>query len=249
LHLADVSMSSEQAIALAEILPEVKTLAQINMLENPSLVRLADAKTEENQEEAAALYASLLAAARVSKALIKVDIENPSASSPELLRALANQVVAYCMRNMQGVPDIRDSAAGENGEPVVRYPDVLRHLVGHEEDYPIVEVDDMGEPAPDEDYVIGGAGVVKALTCCLKNRGDESTRQTSELFVDLEGDSVTPNGSLPSGKAKDMSKHLLAAARKIRVRLQPALVQAKASSSQDMDNYSKFHIPIDLSTF
>jgi hypothetical protein len=240
LHLADVSMSSEQAIALAEILPEVKTLAHINMLENPSLASLADAKTEENQEEAAALYASLLAAARVSKALIKVDIENPSAGSPELLKAIANQVVAYCMRNMQGVPDIRDSAHSEAGsEQFVKYPDVLRHLVGLEEDYPLVETDNMGEPAPDEDYVIGGTGVVKALTCCLKNRGDDSRRQSSEFRLDLESEAITPKGTLPSGKAKDMSKHLLASARKIRVRLQPALAQAKATSSQDMDNYKR----------
>ncbi|KAI1631702.1 hypothetical protein F4809DRAFT_149735 [Biscogniauxia mediterranea] len=239
MHLADVSMSSEQAIALAEILPEVKTLAHINLLENTDLVRLADARTEDIQEEACALYASLLAAVRVSSTLVKVDIDNPSVESGELVRALANRVVAYCMRNMQGVPDIRDSATGETGPQLEKYPEVLRHLVGREDDYPLVEVDDVSDPAPDEDYVIGGTGVAKALACVLKNRGDDSRRQSGEFTRDFESGTATPRARLPPGKAKDMSKQLLSTARKIRVRLQPALAAAKASASQDMNNYNR----------
>ncbi|KAI5927447.1 hypothetical protein F4810DRAFT_366926 [Camillea tinctor] len=238
MHLADVSMSSEQAIALAEILPEVKTLAHINLLENADLVRLADARTEDVQEEACALYASLLAAVRVSSTLVKVDIDNPSVESGELVRALANRVVAFCMRNMQGVPDLRDLASGEAGQQLEKYPDVLRHLVGQEDDFPLVDVDDDSDPAPDEDYVIGGTGVVKALTCVLKNR-DDSRRQSGEFTRDFEGGTATPRTRLPPGKAKDMSKQLLSSARKIRVRLQPALAAAKASAKQDMNNYNR----------
>ncbi|KAI1085171.1 hypothetical protein F5B20DRAFT_521206 [Whalleya microplaca] len=238
LHLADVSLSAEQAIALAEILPEIKTLAHINLLGNPDLVSIADAKTEEGQEEACALYASLMAAVRVSGALVKVDIENPSAESGELVKALANRVVAYCMRNLQGVPDIRDSTS-EDGQKLEKFPDVLRHLVGHEDDYPLVDMDDDNEPAPDADYVIGGTGVVKALTCVLKNRGDDSRRHSGEFARELENGMSLPRAPLPPGKAKDMSKHLLSSARKIRVRLQPALAMAKASSSKDMSNYQR----------
>ncbi|KAI1344903.1 hypothetical protein F5Y15DRAFT_410592 [Xylariaceae sp. FL0016] len=239
LHLADVSMSSEQAIALAEVLPEVKTLAHINLLENPDLLRLSDARTEDVQEEACALYASLLAAVRVSASLVKVDIDNPTPESGELMKALANRVVAYCMRNMQGVPDIRDSDAGDDMPKLDKYPDVLRHLIGYEEDYPVVSVDDGSEPAPDEDYVIGGTGVAKALACVLKNIGDDTRRHSGEFSRDLENGTTTPRTHLPPGKAKDMSKHLLATARKIRVRLQPALATAKASAKQDMNNYNR----------
>lgn len=241
LHLADIAMTSEQAIAVAEVLPEVSTLAHINLLENPELVRLADAKTEETQEEACALYASLLAAARVSKTLIKVDIDTPSSGSSEVVKALANQVLAYCLHNLHMAPDIRDSAAGELASEKIKYPDVLRHIVGNEEDTAMVELSDIdADAAPDEDYVIGGTGVVKALKCCLNNLDQNGRRDSGEFIRDLETGTVGPSPKVHAGKAKNMSKHLLASARKIRVRLQPVLAQAKATSRQDMNNYSKF---------
>ena len=49
IHLQDVSMTSEQAIAIIEVFSEVPTLAHINMLGNAELEKLADAKTEEAQ--------------------------------------------------------------------------------------------------------------------------------------------------------------------------------------------------------
>ncbi|KAL2759095.1 hypothetical protein ACRALDRAFT_2041099 [Sodiomyces alcalophilus JCM 7366] len=245
IHLADVSMTPEQAIALAEILPEVHGLAHISFLENPELVKLADATTEESREEACALYASLLAATRVSRSIICVDIDVPSERSGEVVKAMAKQVVAYCLRNMQRIPiaEIDSTAAGsadaqavpEGEEPP--YPDVLVHLVGHD----VFDEDESAsdhESAPDEDYVIGGTGLAKALTCCLKNRGDESSRQLGEFIKEAE-DGEEEEGEetptligpkLPSAKAKDMSKHLLAAARKIRIRLQPAVARAKENA-------------------
>ena len=75
IHLTDVGMSPKQAIALADVLPEGPRLAHMNLLENPQLTTLANAKTEADQEEACALYASLMAAVRVSSTLICVDID------------------------------------------------------------------------------------------------------------------------------------------------------------------------------
>ncbi|KAI3548258.1 cell wall biogenesis protein Mhp1 [Colletotrichum abscissum] len=247
-HLADVAMTSEQAIALAEILPEAKMLAHISFLENPELVKLADAKTEDAQEEACALYASFLAATRVSKTIVCVDIDVPSDNSGEVVKALAKQVVAYCLRNMERFPigDISavistvlaESQDSLPGGPIPPYPDVLAHLVGHD----VLREDSDNESAPDDDYVIGGTGVVKALTCCLKNRGDESRRQSGEFIRDFE-DGVpvpaSPRPKLPPGKAKDMSKHLLASARKIRQRLQPALSKARVNPQEDEHNLRK----------
>ncbi|ROT35618.1 RNI-like protein [Sodiomyces alkalinus F11] len=253
IHLADVSMTSEQAIALAEILPEVHGLAHISFLENPKLVKLADATTEESREEACALYASLLAATRVSPSIICVDIDVPSERSGEVVKAMAKQVVAYCLRNMQRIPiaEISSAVQGladghavpEGQEPP--YPDVLVHLVGHD----VLNQDECPsdhESAPDDDYVIGGTGLVKALTCCLENRGDDSRRQSVEFTKEAEDggkeegvETPTMIGpKLPSAKAKDMSKHLLAAARKIRIRLQPAVARAKAHAS-DEENLRK----------
>lgn len=241
-------MTAEQAIALVEVLPENKSLAHVNILENAELMKLADAKTEEEQEEACALFASLLAATRLSKSLICVDIEVPGDNAGEVVKAMARQVVAYCLRNMERIQDsdishavasaLNESQIGgdknKDDIKIAGYPDVLAHLVGHD----VLEQSDSDdeEPAPDEDYVIGGTGVVKALACCLKNRGDESRRQSGEFIRELEGGEVVEAPKLATGgKAKDMSKHLLAGARKIRQRLQPALAKAKSTPSDEQN--------------
>ncbi|KAG6027283.1 hypothetical protein E4U19_002116 [Claviceps sp. Clav32 group G5] len=238
IHLQDASMSSEQAIALVEILPEVRNLAHINILGNSDLVQLANAKTEEAQEEACALYTSLMAAARISRSLVCVDIEVPGEDAGEVVKALAKQVVAYCLRNMERIPDANIATAMATGasaqqqpasqaETEPTYPDVLVHLVGHDVMDPNEEIEDGkdGATEPDEDYVIGGTGVVKALTCCLKNRSDDARRPSEDL---------TKAGLPPAAKAKDLSKHLLAGARKIRQRLQPALRRAQTEDGDEM---------------
>lgn len=240
IHLTDVGLNSDQAIALAEILPEMPSLAHISLLENPELTRLADAKTEETQEEASALYASFLAATRVSESLVAVDIDVPTEAAGEIVRALAKQVVAYCLRNMERLPlgnavaALSEASATTTGtEPVV--PDVLQHLVGKDALLPDTPEEEE-DVAPDDDYVIGGTGVAKALACCLNNRGDESRRQSGEFIREVETGIPVERPHLPSGKAKDVSKHLLVSARKIRHRLQPALVKAKTSSA-DTNTY------------
>ena len=247
-ELADVAMTSEQAIQIAEILPEVPHLAHINLLENPRLGSLADAKTEESREEACALYASLLAATRVSNTIVSVDIDVPRDSASEVVKALAKQVVAYCLRNMERTQMLDLGASAPPADGTTRpetpsqsgseanVPDVLLQLAGNgiEDDSKIEEPD----AAMGEDYVIGGSGLVKALAVCLDNRGGESRRQSGEFMREVETGSVTVPSKLPAGKAKDMSKNLLQDARKMRVRLQPALAKAKGTRD-DGHNYRK----------
>jgi hypothetical protein len=247
IHLTDVSMTPEQAIALAEILPDTPNLAHVNIMENPQLAALANAKDEANQEEACALYASLMAAVRVSKTIICIDIEVPSNDSSEIVKALAKQVVAYCLWNMERGPvaEISDAVAAisepHGGEKEVAVPDVLLHLVGHVEGFH--ENHDDDEPAPDDDYVIGGTGVVKALGICLRNRGNDSRRPSADRtfsennLSDTGSGSGTPRTPVSGGKAKDMSKNLLGSARKIRARLQPALL--KEQKCGDRNSYRK----------
>ncbi|RDL38921.1 putative GIP3 Glc7-interacting protein whose overexpression relocalizes Glc7p from the nucleus [Venustampulla echinocandica] len=244
IHLAAVSMTPEQAIALAEILPESPNLAHLNIMENPQLATLANAKDEASQEEACALYASLMAAVRVSKTIVCIDIEVPSIDSSEVVKALAKQVVAYCLRNMERGPvaEISEAVAitlePQGGEREVDIPDVLLHLVGHGEEGD--ENHDEDDPAPDEDYVIGGGGVVKALGICLRNRGNDSRSPSVDRTRDRSDGgtgSGRPRTPARGGKAKDMSKNLLASARRIRARLQPALV--KESRAKDRSNYHR----------
>ena len=240
IHLADVAMSSEQAIAIAEVLPEMPVLAHLNILENPKLTALASAKDETSQEEACALYTSLMAAVRVSDSIICIDIDVPSQDSSEIVKALAKQVVAYCLRNMERGPAAeayQDAAAAiagpHGGHKYVAVPDILLHLVGHVDGFP--ENHDEDEPAPDDDYIVGGTGVVKALGVVLGNRADDHRRPSRDV-TPTESGTVTPKQSIhgaevAKGKARNMSKNLLESARKIRMRLQPALVREERNGN------------------
>lgn len=253
IHLLNVAMSSEQAIALAEVLPESPSLAHLNILENQPLSEVASAKDEASQEEACALYASLMAAVRVSSTIICIDIDVPGKDSSEVVKALAKQVVAYSLRNLErislaentetGMATTVDSLASEKE---VHVPDILMHLVGHEDG--VAENHDNDEPAPDDDYIVGGTGVVKALGICLNRAADH---RKSRSIVD--SGTVTPIQHLQQnegneeskGRAKEMSKNLLASARKIRARLIPALI--KEAKSGDMMNYSKWLVKFKIS--
>lgn len=238
-------MTSEQVIAIAEIIPEISELAHISFLENPALVEVTDAKTEEKKEEAVAMFASLLAAAKISTSLVAVEVEAPSEQSGELVKAMAHHVIAYCLRNMERLPlselaaatMARTEEASRNQWQTV--PDILQHLVG--KDYAKYnDAEPEIECAPDDDYVIGGTGVVKALAACLENNHDDSGRQSGEFIRDVEN-GIThqrPRGP-PGGKAKETSKALLSSARKIRRRLQPAILRAKASPKSDEHAYRK----------
>lgn len=242
-HLTHASMTSEQIIALAEVLPEIKGLAHINFKGNSE--QKSSDKLEEQQEEAFALFASLLAATRVSTSIVAVDIDEPTEQSGELVKAMARQIVAFCLRNMESMdlrnvaPGLIDPTGGANAESDPQYPVVLQHLVGHDVMHGPEEDADV-DPARDEDYVIGGTGVVKALTACLKNRGDESRRNSGEFVLGLPGSGRgTPQTRVNPSKAKDMSKHLLNSARKIRHRLQPAIAKAKATPNSDANIFRK----------
>ncbi|KAI9730894.1 MAG: hypothetical protein M1834_005612 [Cirrosporium novae-zelandiae] len=230
IHLHDVDMSPDHAIALAEILPECGGLCHIGLLENKALVALADAKDEASQEEACALYASLMVAVRVSNSIICIDIEVPSQESSEIVKALAKQLVAYSLRNLERAT-LAESwmnlpHAGDNFPlpKEVEVPDVLLHLIGPADGTDASSEDEL---APDDDYVIGGTGVVKALGICLGSAHNHSRRPSRDGTPTGSG-TITPRNPLSSvarGRARDVSKDLLGSARKIRSRIQIALVR------------------------
>lgn len=241
LHLMDVAMTPEHAIALAEVLPECPNLAHLNILENHLLSPLASAKTAAMQEEACALYASLMAAVRVSDTIICIDVDVPSQDSSEVVKALAKQVVAYSLRNLESLPLAETSHSAKaamanphGGEKQLTVPDILLHLVGHVDGFP--ENHDSDDPAPDDDYIVGGTGVVKALDICLNRAADG--RKDSRDLSPLHSGTGTPKkvlqgNEVSKGKAREMSKNLLDSARKIRARLQPALIK-EAKAGNDM---------------
>ena len=241
LHLMDVAMTPEHAIALADVLPEVPCLAHLNILENHLLSPLASAKTEAMQEEACALYASLMAAVRVSETIICIDVDVPSPESSEIVKALAKQVVAYSLRNLERLPLAENSDSAKaamvdphGGETQLTVPDILLHLVGHVDGVP--ENHDNDDPAPDDDYIVGGTGVVKALDICLSRAADgrKDSRDGSPFRSETESPKKVLQGSeVTKGKAREMSKNLLNSARKIRARLQPALIK-EAKAGNDM---------------
>lgn len=237
IHLMDVSLSPEHTIGLAEVLPECSHLAHLNILENPQISALATATDEETQEEAVALYASLMVAAKLSHTLICIDVDVPGPDSSEVVKALAKQVVAFCLRNMETfseIPELREGAKPVQKE--VEYPNVLKNLVPNG----VAGVhNDSDPPTADDDYIVGGTGVVKALSYCLLQKETDNRRES----VPRSG-TTTPRSRAEHvediGRAKEMSKDLLDGARGIRSRLQPALVR-EARAGNDM-GYRKYHI-------
>jgi len=171
----------------------------------------------------------------------------PSPESNEIVKALAKQVVAYSLRNMEhfaiaeatGDVDATANAAatlaaphgGESNVKGVVVPDVLMHLVGHVDGSS--QDADNDEPAPDDDYIVGGTGVVKALQYVLGEKANDM-RKSSRPTTPVSG-TRTPSGLDNEGrtKAKQMSKDLLQSARKIRTRLQPALIK-EATDGDEM---------------
>ncbi|KAJ5618895.1 hypothetical protein N7510_002879 [Penicillium lagena] len=230
IHLADVDLSADHAISLAEILPECPSLCHLNILENPQIGALASATDPATQEEACAVYASMMAAVRVSRTIIAVDIEVPSAENNEVVKALASQIVAYSLRNMEGgaiaeeLSDVIDPAADKD----VPVPDILQHIVGNTtvSEEPL---EAEGETAPDEDYVIGGTGVVKALGVCLSNLDQHGGINVPGSHSPLASGTSTPrrpkSRDVVTKRPRDMSKNLLESARNIRVRIQTALIR------------------------
>ncbi|KAJ5793833.1 Leucine-rich repeat ribonuclease inhibitor subtype [Penicillium paradoxum] len=226
-HLADVDLSPDHVIGLAEVLPECPSLCHLNILENQQLEDLAATSDPVAQEEACAVYASMMAAVRVSRTIMAVDIDVPSADNNEVVKALASQIVAYSLRNLQGgaiAEELSESAGPLEDVPV---PEILQHIVGNtlglEEPY-----DDEDDAAPDEDYVIGGTGVVKALSVCLKNLDHQGLDALGEQSAPPSG-TTTPRRRKSRGvttkRPRDMSKNLLESARNIRVRIQSALIR------------------------
>ncbi|CRG89695.1 MAP-homologous protein 1 [Talaromyces islandicus] len=237
IHLADVDLSPDHAIALAEILPECPSLCHLNIMENPKIASLASSSDPASQEEACAVYASLMAAVRVSQSLIAIDIEVPSAESSEVVKALASQIVAYSLRNLGAIEDI--GGADQASRPGVQVPEVLQHIVGHDAGAAASLAED--EPAPDEDYVIGGTGVVKALGVCLGNV-DRRNSETGSGSRPGSGYS-TPVNRVPASvssatkKPRDMSKNLLGSARNIKARIEVALVREDKAGNDN--NYRR----------
>ena len=112
-----------------------------------------------------------------------------------------------------------------NAQPAkkpVEVPDILMHLVGHMDDNPANH--DNDDPAPDEDYIISGNALVKALSVCLGNKGQDIRQPSRDLMRMDEDKKAVPSITRSNDtKMKAMSMNMLDSARRIRSRLQPAL--------------------------
>ena len=226
-------MTTEHAIALSEVFPDCASLCHVSILDNAALINAINSIQSALQEEACALFVSLMTAVRASQTIVAIEIEVPSSESSEVVQALASQVVAFSLRNME-----RD-ALGEAGTTSTnimpdKAPEVLLQLVGHMEGYPVNH--DREEPAPDDDYVIASGGIAKALGVCLGTE-DHASRPGSKGHTPTDSGAATPRqGALHSSmqkKPKNVSLELCGSARKIRMRLRPALVREDRAGNAD----------------
>ena len=243
IHLCDVGLNASLAMALSELLAEIPVIAHINLLDNPELSSLITKRTDEaGQQEAAALFAALMSAAKASTTIICIDIDVPGPDMSDLVKALAKRVVAYCLRNMAQGPIKEYSAAAAqisvpHGGVTVNTPDVLLHLVGPDDpgEEPFVGTGE-DQPASELEYLAGGTAIAKALDVCLYNRGRDGWRPSKESIAQ----GIPPHAleaHADQSKALEMSKNLLLAARKIKARIQPAI--RRETPVVDEMSYSK----------
>ena len=127
-----------------------------------------------------------------------------------------------------------EGRSGDTSQPVKKFvevPEILIHLVGHVDGYP--ENLDDAAPAPDEDYIVSGNAVCKALSICLNNK-DSDGRRPSKDAKRHAGDSPHVPGISTSKttRIRAMSMDMLDSARKIRTRLQPALARECAQGDE-----------------
>lgn len=241
IHLADTALSPDYVIALSEILPDCPAMAHVNILENEQLVHAMNSKSGGAQEEACAFLAALMTAVRVSRTIVAIEVEVPSSDSSEVIRAIASQVVAYSLRNMErsALNEVNVNPANMPGKDA---PEVLLDIVGHMEGY--AENHDNDEPAPDDDYVIASTGIVKALGVCLSEKDGGSRAQSRNISPTASG-AVTPRQGLHQSdahkKPRDVSLELCESARKIRMRLRPALVREDRAGNDA--EYRRCHQP------
>lgn len=240
LHLADISLSPGEAIGIAEILPEIRNLNHVSLLENPELAKLASTEDPAQQEDACAFYASLMVASRLSKCLFAVEVENPVAqSSNQVVNALAKQIDAYSLRNMERymsnqAMNLHDPASAIPDEDKdVAVPDILLHIVGESGEAADNGPIDENELAPDQDYLVSGTGIVKALSYCLGQGQSDLRRMSGQLSGAATPTQRDPGAQARRGKAKDMSKEMLNSARKVRARLQAA-IDRESSTDDEM---------------
>ncbi|RMD44555.1 hypothetical protein DV735_g578, partial [Chaetothyriales sp. CBS 134920] len=225
-HLADCGLTPDHVIAIAEILPDCPSLCHISILGNPALIKAMNSKEEASQEEACAYFASLMTAVRVSSTIVAIEIEVPSTEASEVVKALASQVAAYSLRNMER--GVEEFGVKSNTIPDKDAPEVLLHLVGHMEGYG--ENHDQDDPPPDQDYVIASSGIVKALSVCLGSRDGSSRTHTPLSISPTQSGTSTPIHGIhlrpkTHRKPRDVSLELCESARKIRMRLRPALIR------------------------
>ena len=245
IHLNDVGLSSEPVIALAEILPECPSLTHLSILDNQAITDIVNSKDGPAQEEACALFAALLTAVRMSSPPVTVDIEVPSSDSSEIVKALASRVVAYTLRNMeQGTLQELEGAVPSQSGSKKQASEILLQLVG---DVQRNKTDDDSADATEQedDYLMGGNAIVKALSVCLGTIDDKG-RTASGSGTPNDSGMSTPKmsqgenrGSECRKKAWDMSKELLECARKIKVRVAPALVREDRAGNHL--TYRKLH--------
>jgi hypothetical protein len=232
IHLMNVDMKPEDAIAIAEILPDCSHIAHVSILENPEITRIATSTDEETQEEAAAMYASLTLAAKLSNSLICVDVDIPVAEQGEVIKALAKQVVAYCLRNIESINEVPELRSAPRQ---VEVPHVLLNLVGADDTY-CKEIDNASADT-DNDYIVGGTGIAKALSYCLSHK-ETDLRRVSASGTSTPRSRVHHIPEEPS-KARAMSKDLLDTARNTRNRIQPAIIR-EAKSGNDLNYRMSF---------
>ncbi|TGZ76647.1 RNI-like protein [Ascodesmis nigricans] len=261
LDLSNTSLTADHVIALCEVLPEAPALAYFAIADNHLIPSgQTDMDQEEGAALYAALIVAVEVSKTIVR--VDIDEPGPAASSvvrnlskrllayclknieagaagwdfgESLGFALANSILSPTTPH----PDMDDEVRKDDEE---RHNSALDDLDKDDLDY---EYDDRGIWRDEETYVVGGTGVVKALGVCLGNKPPPAAGGVNQAVIDAATEPLARSTTASSfsgvafdevqspEKAKEMSKALLARARKIKMKIQPALRKSYSGEEEE----------------
>ncbi|KAI5793545.1 hypothetical protein FPQ18DRAFT_332576 [Pyronema domesticum] len=258
LDLSKTGMSSDQAIALCELLPQIPQLSYFRIVGNNLLGEgdgsqsVAETRVEATAEEGAALYTALVAAVKVSRTIVRIDLDDPPVDSADVIHRLSRKLLAYCLRNMEANASNDDWSVG--GDDVT---DSVNNLATPVEQTTVNRTSEEMESSQElagstivgtiknESTIAGSTlnGTSIAPSIPPSSHGDDDDDEEDEEDDHVVGTGVVKalgvclgNSSTTGKEANEMSKALLTRARNIKARIQPALARAAVGETEEMQH-------------
>jgi hypothetical protein len=217
---------------------------------------VAETRAEATAEEGAALYTALVAAVKVSRTIVRIDLDDPPEDSADVIHRLSRKLLAYCLRNMEANASNDDWSVG--GDDAV---DSVNNLATPVEKTTVNRKSEEMESSQElagstivgtiknESTIAGSTLKATSIAPSISpsfTRDDDDDDEEDEEDNHVVGTGVVKalgvclgNSSTTGKEANEMSKALLTRARNIKARIQPALARAAVGETEEMQQHRR----------